>query len=381
MRICYVCKAVDEGNATVATQVRWIRALAGHPRVDHVLVLTRHHGRADLPDNVTVRAFGAEGWPRTVAGFLREALRLRRRQVDCFLVAQGGPYPALLLPFKVALRRPVYQWKAHPHVSPRMRFYARWCDDLVFTPTRGSFPLGLDTVRVVGHGIDTELFTFAADQPRSAGVAAIGRIAAVKRLDLAVEAVARCRDRWGVVPHLDVVGPVAPKDEAYRRQLGELVSRLGLDGDVSFHGPVDHDRLPELLGRYRATLNLSRTAFDKAAGESMAVGTPVITTNDCTAEMLPDDLRRLLAVGDGVDSLAEALREVTSWDDATREQVGRQLRATVVAGHDLASLFDKILGEIDAHLAGRRPHRASAASGSVGVRAGEVDGPARSAQH
>ncbi|MBW3641788.1 MAG: glycosyltransferase family 4 protein [Actinobacteria bacterium] len=348
MRICYVCKAVDEASPTVATQVRWIRSLARHPRVEHVHVLTRNRGRAELPDNVTVRAFGARGWPATVAGFYREALGLRGHRVDLFFVAQGGPYPALLLPLKAVTGSPIYQWKAHPHISSRMRFYAHYCDDLIFTPTPGSFPLDLDTVRVVGHGIDTGLFRLG-QAAKTRDLAAVGRIAAVKRLDLAIEALAVCRERWGLHLTLDLFGAPAAKDEAYRAELDALVERLQLQDQVTFRGTVDHAELPGLLARYRATLNLSTTAFDKAAAESMAVGVPVVTANDCTAEMLPDDLRPLLAIDvDDFTTVATAIREVVSWDDVSRERIGRRLRETIVRDHGLDSLFDKIIAAIDA---------------------------------
>ncbi len=346
MRICYVCKAVDETSPTVATQVRWIRSLAAHPRVEHVDVLTRTHGVAELPANVTVRGFGTKGWLGTAAGFYRAALRMKPHDVDFFFVAQGGPYPALLLPLKVATKNPIYQWKAHPHISARMRFYARFCDDLIFTPTPGSFPLALDTVRVVGHGIDTGLFQLD-EAPPTRDLAAVGRIAAVKRLDVAVEALAVCRDRFGLGLTLDIFGEPASKDQAHRLDLGELVDRLGLHEQVRFLGAVDHAELPGLLGRYRATINFSTTAFDKAAGESMAVGVPVITANDCTTEMLPADLQRLLAVrADDVTGVATTIREVVLWDDGTRAQVGQRLRETIVSGHGLDSLFDKILSAI-----------------------------------
>jgi glycosyltransferase involved in cell wall biosynthesis len=357
MKVCYVCKAVDEGNPTVATQVRWIRALAAHPAVEHIHVLTRQHGRALLPYNVTIRQFGASNWPRTVLGFYREATRLPRRAADVFFVAQGGPYPALLLPIKLITRRPIYQWKAHPHISPRMRFYARYCDDLIFTPTPGSFPMDLDSVRVVGHGIDTELFAPGLDRSRR-DLAAVGRVAAVKRLDLAIDALAVCRDRWALELTLDIFGPCASKDAAYRRQLGELIDARGLQDQVVFRGQVDHADLPEVLGQYRATINLSQTAFDKAAGESMAVGVPVITTNGCTAEMLPEDLRILLTVdldhADEADGVAEAMREVMLWDDERQATIGRRLRETIVEGHSLDSLFDKIVTAIEADRAPSR---------------------------
>lgn len=354
MNVCYVCKAVDEGNATVATQVRWIRALAAHSSVEQVHVLTGYHGRARLPPNVTVHQFGASGWPRTVLGFYGKVAQLRRCRTDLFFVAQGGPYPALLLPIKLATGRPIYQWKAHPHISPRMRFYARYCDDLVFTPTPGSFPMGLDKVRVVGHGIDTDLFT-PADTAKRGDLAMVGRIAAVKRLDLAIEALAVCRDQWGLELQLDIFGPCAPKDEAYRRRLHDLVDTRGLRGHVSFPGQVDHADLPRLLGQYRATVNLSETAFDKAAGESMALGVPVITTNGCTIEMLPEDLRDLLVVdAEGPQAVARAMRDVTSWDDQQRERIGCRLRATVIEHHSLSSLFDKIVADIQIHRASSR---------------------------
>ncbi len=355
MKVCYVCKAVDESNATVATQVRWIRALAQHPRIEQVLVLTRDAGLAILPENVTVRSFGSMGWPRTIARFFRHAARLRPSDVDCFFVAQGGPYPALLLPLKCILRRPLYQWKAHPHISPRMRFYARYCDDLVFTPTPGSFPMALGSIRVVGHGIDTELFR-PLEATKVADLLALGRIAPVKRLDLAIEALAQCRER-GFELGLDIVGPCAAKDEPYRRRLVALAEQRGLGDRVRFYESVHHGEVPELLSRYRATVNLSLTAFDKCAGESMAVGVPVVSTNHCTHEMLPDDLRPLLAADDDVDGVARVMHQITSWDDKTRTDVGRRLRSTIVADHSLEKLFDKIIEAIEADRGLPRPLR------------------------
>lgn len=347
MNVYYVCKAIDESNPTVATQVRWVRTLAQHPGVDQVYVLTRHLGTAQLPANVTVRSFGSNGWPRTILRFYEHAVQLRRSDVDCFFVAQGGPYPVLLLPIKRLLDRPLYQWKAHPHISSRMHFYARYCDDLVFTPTLSSFPMELDSLRVVGHGIDTDLFQ-PTDSPRVADLAAIGRIAPVKRLDLAIEAVSTCRDKWGLNLSLDIIGPCAAKDENYRRQLVALVEQRQLRSQVRFYGSVHHDEMPRILSGHRGTMNLSQTAFDKVAGESMAMGIPVISTNPCTSEMLPEDLRPLLIAPNEVGGVADVIREVISWSAATHRRVGLRLRDVIVAGHSLNALFDKIVAAIEA---------------------------------
>ncbi len=353
MRICYVCKAVDESDPTVATQVRWIRELAERPQVEHVDVLTRAQGAARLPPNVTVQAFGRQGWPGTVFQFLRRAVAIPSGEVDVYFVAQGGPYPALLLPIKLVKGKAVYQWKAHAHVSTRMRFYARYCDDLVFTPTPSSFPLSLPNIRVVGHGIDTELFRPDPAAVKDRDLVAVGRIAPIKRLHVVLEAMNACRQTWGASPRLDIVGPCQDKDKDYQHDLEVLVDSLDLAEEVRFLGTVTHDQLPGLLNGYRGCINFSDTAFDKAAGEAMAVGVPVITTNDCTTEMLPAELRPLLCAG-RVDLGAQArlLHDLMGWNHDLQQQIGAQLRQNLVDHHSLDSLFDKILAIVEGHLAG-----------------------------
>lgn len=347
MRFAYVCKAVDETSPFVATQVRWIRTLAAMDQVDRLWVITQKLGPADLPDNVEVAVIGPRPWRRRARRFLAEAARASREGAEFFLVVQGGPYPALLLPFKLLRRRPVYQWKAHSHVSWRMRFYARWCDDLLFTATPGSFPIPLRSRRVIGHGIDTELFRPSDEQP-DRDLVAVTRIAPIKHLDQVVRALAACRETHGACPTFDIIGAVAPKDVDHGQALRRLVKDLGLEDHVRFLGVVPHHDLPAVLGRYRAAVNFSDTAFDKAAGEAMACGLPVVTTNPRAAEMMPADLRdRLFAPIEDTTAQVELLRSVTAWDQATRRQVGARLRETVEADHGLHSFFDKLLDEIE----------------------------------
>ena len=352
MNAVYVVKAVDEDSPFVATQVRWIRALAGRPEIDRVRVLTARLGRADLPANVTVESFGRGAWPQRSVAFWRRAAALRRADADFIFLAQGGgPYPALLLPVKLALRRPLYHWKAHPDITWRMRLYARYCDDLVFTPTRGSFPLDIDKVRVVGHGIDTELFAPSGNVP-ARDLLLLGRISPGKRVDVAIRAIALCRERTGAAPGLDVVGPSADRDEGLRHELQALAAELGVADVVRFMGAIELARVPALLEDYRATLNLSTTALDKAVVEAMAACVPVISTNPNAIAVLPDALKPLLAAPTGDPaSVAAAIQRVLSLERGERADVGHQLREVVVRDHSLDAFFGKILVEIRDHMA------------------------------
>ncbi|MGQ0743938.1 MAG: glycosyltransferase family 4 protein [Acidimicrobiales bacterium] len=346
--LVYVCKAVDADHPSVATQVRWINVLAGNARIGRLTVLTRHRGRGDLAANVVVKTFGGAGWPSTTASFLAVAARLKPVDADAFLVVQGGPYPALLAAHKLLWRRPVYQWKAQPHVSARMAAYARWCDDLIFTATPGSFPESAKPggVRVVGHGIDTGHFRPpVAPVIPERDLVALGRVAPIKRLGVVLDAMAACAT-LGFKPTLDIVGP-SPVGDPVAAGLLSRARELGCESQVRFMPAVAHESVPALLSRYRAMVNFSDTAFDKAAGEAMACGLAVVTTNPCTVEMLPSILvSRLAADHDDPADQARIITEVLGWDATTRAQVGEQLRQVIVANHSLDSLFDKILDQI-----------------------------------
>lgn len=344
LQVGYICKAVDESHPALANQVRWIRALADQPRVRHVYVLTPRRGSATLPANVTVRTFGGRSRLRLRhlgSGFARELLR--SSSVDLFFIAQGGPYPALLLPWRILTGRPVFHWKAMPLVTARMRFYARWCDDLIFTATRESLPLDSDKVRVIGHGIDTSLFDIREERP-SRDLVAVTRVAPIKRLDEVVRAVAECKRAFGSSYTLDIVGPCDSKSRDYRLRLLQLIGELGLEGSVRLLGTVEHRDLPVLLAKYRAAINFSDTAFDKASGEVMASGLPLITTNGPAAEVIPPSLAtQLVAPREDAQAQAAVIDEVLRWDDTRRLDVGSRLRDVIVKNHNLDSLFSKVL--------------------------------------
>jgi glycosyltransferase involved in cell wall biosynthesis len=343
-----ICQAVDQDDPVCATLVRWIRSLAGDPSVASVRVLALRLGRFDLPENVVVVDLGVGRLGRLLRFYAQVVLSIWRGEADFFFVLQGGPYPALLLPIKLLTGRGVYQWKTHAHVSRRMAFYARWCDDLVFTATPSSFPLAVPKVRVIGHGIDTQLFRpLPRDAPVTADLIAVGRLTRVKRLDRLFCALAACRDSTGRVWSLDLCGPELDVDRQYRATLDDLVSRLQLAGSVRFLGPASHDEMSTLLGSYKAAINFSDTGLDKAIAEAMACARPVLSTNACFAELLPDDLRELLVLDhDDVTAQARSITRVLELDEADRHDIGERLRGIVAEHHGLDQFWAKVLSEI-----------------------------------
>ena len=228
-----------------------------------------------------------------------------------------------------------------------MAFYARRCDDLIFTATRASFPMRLAKVRIVGHGIDTQAFSSRAEEPLG-DLIAVGRIAPLKRIEEMVSAVEHANRTYGTAYRLDIYGPTLPGDEAYAARVHALIDRLGARERVALHGPVLHADLPRLFCAHRAALNFSNhRAIDKSALEAMACGLPVISTNESVAEIVPSGLEPLLITdADNTAAQAKAIHAVLRQERAELGRLGERMRAVVVADHSIDRLFDRILEDV-----------------------------------
>jgi len=353
LRTVFVCQAVDEDDPVQPTTVRWIEALAGKRSVDHITVLALRTGRYHLPASVEVKRFGRSNRLATSAAFYRAIASSLRLRPNCFFVYQGGPYPLLLLPFKLLRGIPIVHWKAHPIITRSMSFYARWCDDLILTSARAAFPMDLAKIRVVGQGIDTERFRLE-ERPLLGDLIAVGRIAPTKRVDQMVRAVVIANRSYGTGYKLNIYGPTLAHDEGYAASLEDLIDRLGARDWVTLHGAVQQERLPALLNGHRACLNFTIGALDKTAVEAMACGLPVVSTNDAVTEVIPTDLHpTLIPDKHSTEDQARIIHELLRKPEAEIARLGQRLRALVVSDHSIERLFDRILDEVEPLLENR----------------------------
>jgi glycosyltransferase involved in cell wall biosynthesis len=97
-----------------------------------------------------------------------------------------------------------------------------------------------------------------------------------KGIEIAIEALALIPSRRR--PRLVLVGDRA--DVRYARQVDRLISRLGLNGDVSMLGQLPHDEVLGLMGAASVFLAPSRFEnLSRLPGEAMAAGAPLICSD------------------------------------------------------------------------------------------------------
>lgn len=104
---------------------------------------------------------------------------------------------------------------------------------------------------------------------------------------------------------LDIVGTGAEEES-----LRVLSSRMGLDGNVTFHGRVSDQRLEELYGAAHLFLMPARQGYGLPALEALSRGLPVVVHKDSgVSEILGGSLWAELIDGDS-DSLREAIGQM-----------------------------------------------------------------------
>lgn len=149
---------------------------------------------------------------------------------------------------------------------------------------------GADPVRVsvVPPGVDSALFRpLQPDEPRwvwpgspetsshQGYLLFAARLQPLKGADLAISSLAQLPKT--LRPHLVVAGEASPDFPSYRRELDQLVHRLGLAGEVTFVGSQQRDELARMLRGARLVLVPSHSeTFGLIALEAAASGVPVV---------------------------------------------------------------------------------------------------------
>lgn len=166
--------------------------------------------------------------------------------------------------------------------------YPRWLItrmDAVIATTERAAEFVPNVRAVVPHGVDTDLFTPAADRAAAwaatgctgtMGIATIGRIRPEKGTDLFVEAMIK------LLPDLPgatalVIGRAGGKHDAFKQKLQDQIAAAGLSDRILFPGELPAAELPRLMQGLSLVMQLPRyEGYGMAPLEAMASGVPFV---------------------------------------------------------------------------------------------------------
>jgi glycosyltransferase involved in cell wall biosynthesis len=410
VRILHVVASLDPRYGGPSTAVpRMCSALAA--RGHHVELLTTDRGRSPasveraVPARVAVSCHAAH-WPRgwaASAGLARWLLR-RVRDFDVVHVhnlylfhtwwaarcCRRAPVPFVVSPhgtldpwhlahhrrrkaaYGLLLEGRALRAAAAMHyTSPTEREHAAAYLGPGPAPPGFVVPPGVDRLPVRRLGDDGGLSRRHPELAARTVVCFLGRLTAKKRLDLLVEAFARvaAADRDA---HLALAGP---DDEGVGAALRASVTRLGLDGRVSFLGLVTGAAKAALLGRSRVLVLASEDeSFGIAVAEAMAAAVPVVVSEGVALHHEVSTAGAGLVVPLAPGALAEAvLRFVADPELAARCGAnGRALAWLRLSWNQSADGLERMYRQV---VAGARQATRAAEDSPTPARAARAAGP------
>jgi glycosyltransferase involved in cell wall biosynthesis len=201
----------------------------------------------------------------------------------------------------------------------------------VDVPEERPWVVGLEAEKAARRGRRTALF--------------LGRIYPIKGLPMLVQAWARVRpDGW----LLRIAGP----DEAdHRNHVEKAISVAGLGEVISFTGPIEHGmKKSAFFDADLFVLPSHSESFGIAVAEALVHGLPVLTTKGTPWSILPES-------GCGwwvdatVDGIAQGLRQATTLDSDTLQEMGAKGRALAIAKFGWKSVAELMLSTYESILA------------------------------
>lgn len=342
MKLLMITRKVDKDDGLAGFTFNWIKKLAKHCNQLYVICLEQGN-IVGLPDNVEVHSLGKEVGKNRLREFWRFqklALQIVPR-VDGVFTHQNPEYGILVAPWSKFFNKRLVAWYTHKAVGWKLRLLNSLADRMV-TASQESFRLKSKKLKVLHHGIDTDLFSFKTKEKHNElRLLTISRISQIKNIHLMIDLVKRLKDTLDRKIILKIVGTVSSETEKiYLQKLKEQITGLNLESNVEFLGSIANDQTPVLYQEADMFLNFSDTgSLDKTIIESMSCGTPVFTFNEAAKNILPETL---VFNKEEINQVINQIKELINLSVEAKNKLGESLRQKAGQDHNLDSLVKKI---------------------------------------
>ncbi len=334
MKLLIVTQKVDRQDPILGFFVAWLAEFANH--CDRVTVLAQSVASHNLPDNVEVISLGKDSGANNVAqvaSFWKQALA-KRRAYDRVFVHMTPIWIVLGAPLWLTMHKRMFLWYEIKRGSWKLSLALRLVRN-VFAATEHGLPTVSSKQVIVGHGIDTTLFTPRPELREPHHLVAVGRLTRVKHYEVIIRALSmlqHCR--------LTIAGGIiTEQDKVTEQSIKELMHDLGVADRVEI-GWIGPDQMPQLLQRADCMLHASQGGLDKVVLQAMSCGCPVVTTSEAAQSVLPEQCHA------SHESMAEKARAILALSSDARQSLCGELRSTVEANHSLSQCIMRIISHM-----------------------------------
>lgn len=175
-----------------------------------------------------------------------------------------------------------------------------------------------ERMHLIYNGLPENMMAGNIDSPRERKSVFVGSISPHKGVHVAIEALGLLK-KEGIILPLDIIGK--PGRETYFNELRELASKLDMEKEIKFCGPMMREEILRKLRNVELLLfpSLCEEAFGLVAAEAMASGAIVIGSNrGAIPEVVGDAGFIVEPTGEKV---AEAVKFVTTMDEKQKSSL------------------------------------------------------------
>lgn len=346
--VCFITQKFDDTDPFRANVIEWIRILSNSKKIKKLHILTRSKLSSSCNFNkCSISSIYSRNKIISLFYFYREVFKHSEKNSIIF-IHQGGPYAINLILFKILFGVKVFQWKAHPIISPLTFLGFKLVVEKLFTCTKNSFPIKSSKKLIIGHGIDLKRFPIRKNfqLKKEKKLVTTSRITSRKNIHEMILLVKKISESYPEKIYLTIIGkPMTKRDYIYLKYLNELILSQNLSKNVEIKEPIAHKELHEELTKYNIYLNFSETALDKAVLEAMSVGIPIFSSNECLRESLNNsELKELMLFQKNEDEtkIIEKITKILNFDNKNYEYYASLLNEFVKNNHSIESLVCNI---------------------------------------
>ena len=339
MRLLIFTQKVDKNDSVLGFFHTWIKEFS--KKTNEVVVICLYKGDVDLQKNVVVYSLGKEKGVSKL-GFLINLYRylfLIAGSYDRVFVHMNQEYVLMTGLYWKLKGIPVYMWRNHP-VGNMFTRLAVLLSTKVFCTSKSSFVARFKKSVIMPVGNDTSSFVPVAGITRKKhSVCMLGRIAPIKHIELALEAVNHLV-LAGAQISLDIIGSPGPKDVAYYNSLKKYITQNKLSSYIFLIDEAPFNRHPEIFSSYEINLNLTDSgSFDKTILGGTSCGAIPLVSNESLKGLLP----KVCVTEPTPKAIADSLVELL--DPHIQMEIQKDLE-TFVKSKSRETLMEKLFVEV-----------------------------------
>src|SRR5574343_181174 len=326
----------------------WVRAFAKES--DMVTVISLETKKHDLPSNVKVLSLGKEEGKNKIKYLylLFKYSFLERKNYDAVFCHMSPLYVITGFPLWKAMDKKIALWYVHRSVDLKLKI-ATLLSDIIFTATPESFGIKSKKVNYMGQSVDISKFdkknnlrNEPTEQTKQNGILKIitvGRITAIKRLEMLIDTARELKDN-NIPFEINIVGaPVMKEDIEYDRKIRLQIDNALLKDKIIFSGSVANKDIARMYWNSDIFVNLAPTGgLDKAVLEAMASSLPTFVSNTAFKPYLGKYSDDLIFT----DSTDLYLKIKNAVERNKINEIGGELRGIVSDKSDLNNLIKDI---------------------------------------